>query len=300
MTTKRSFLGQTWIDLSSPTKEEIDSLVLSTTLDPIVAKDLLSPTPKQMVKEFDGGIYLVLHIPFFKHSKLQNTEQEIDFVIGKQSLITARYDNIDALHHFEKRMEVAEILNKESEPHLFWELTEEIYKFLFDETEYIQDRMEEIENKTFSGLEKEMVWGISYIGRNLLLLKRVVSSHEAVWSNLEKIGEKHFGVKFAKEAKKVQEEWLQLMNKVKNMIDSLDEIRQTNNSILTTKQNEVMQIFTILAFVTFPLSLIAAIFGMNTSFIPIVGLANDFWLVIGIMVLMSLAMFIYFKYKKWI
>jgi magnesium transporter len=70
--------------------------------------------------------------------------------------------------------------------------------------------------------------------------------------------------------------------------------------MLSTKQNEIMKIFTILAFVTLPLSLIAAVFGMNTTFIPIVGLPNDFWIIIGIMIITSLAMFAYFKYKKWI
>ncbi len=300
MITNRSFLDQTWTDLNSPTKEELDSLTLSKNLDPIIAKDLLSPTPRQHVDEFDGGIYAVLHLPFFNHSQLKNSEQEIDFIIGEKSLVTARYDNIDALHHFGKQVEVADILNKEHHPHLFFGLIEEIYKFIFDEIEYIQDKMKEVEKKTFSGKEREAVWGISYIGRNLLLLKQVVSGHEMVWFNLEKMGEKKFGAKFGKDMRGIIEEWKKLMTALSNTSDALDEIRKTNDSILTTKQNEVMQIFTIMAFVTFPLSLVAAIFGMNTSFIPIVGIRNDFWVIIGIMLTMSLAMFSYFKYKKWI
>ena len=44
-------MDQTWIDINSPSKEEADSLVLSQGIDPSVAKDLLSPTPKQYAKE---------------------------------------------------------------------------------------------------------------------------------------------------------------------------------------------------------------------------------------------------------
>jgi len=37
MITTRSFIDQTWIDLNSPTKDELDSLVLSRDIDPMVA-----------------------------------------------------------------------------------------------------------------------------------------------------------------------------------------------------------------------------------------------------------------------
>jgi len=33
---------------------------------------------------------------------------------------------------------------------------------------------------------------------------------------------------------------------------------------------------------------------------PIVGALNDFWIIVGIMLAISIAMFFYFKYKKWI
>jgi magnesium transporter len=82
-------------------------------------------------------------------------------------------------------------------------------------------------------------------------------------------------------------------------MESLHELRETNNSLLTTKQNETMKVFTILAFVTLPLSLIASIFEMNTRYTPIIGLPFDFWIIIGGMAVMSIAMFSFFKFKKW-
>lgn len=300
MIVTRSFMDQTWTDLNSPTKEELDSLVLSQNIDPLIAKDLLVPTPKQYVKEFGPVIYAVMHIPSFKHSHMENLEQEIDFIITKKGLITTRYDSINALHHFAKQIEVSEILNKESHSHLFFGLMKEVYGSLFDEVEYLKDWMKEIERNIFEGHEKEMVFGISNAGRNLLSFKRIVGPHEVVLENLIHIGKINFGEKFEKEAKLLLEEWRRLSLLIKNISDMLDELRETNNSILSTKQNEIMKVLTILAFITFPLSLIASIFGMNTTFVPIVGLSYDFWIVIGIMLFISLAMFAYFKYKKWI
>ena len=61
-----------------------------------------------------------------------------------------------------------------------------------------------------------------------------------------------------------------------------------------------MKILTIMAFVTFPLSLIASIFGMNTSTLPVVGYEYDFWVIIGGMFMFTVIFFAFFKYKKWL
>ncbi len=300
MLTNYNSKNQSWIDLNCPTKEEIDSLVLTQDINPIIAKDFLIPTPKQHSTDFENGIYAVIHIPNLKNSSLDNSEQEIDFLITKDSMITARYASIDSLHHFSKEMEVSGILNKDEDSHIFFGLMREIYKFLFDEIEYIKDWMRQIEKNIFEGKEKEMVLAISKASRNLLSFQRTIGPHEKIIKDMIIKGESLIGTRFKKDSENLLNDWKQLIFEIENIKDVLDELRETNNSMLSTKQNEIMKIFTILAFVTFPLSLIASIFGMNTSFIPLVGLPNDFWVVIGIMIFMSIGMFIYFKYKKWI
>lgn len=300
MIVTRKLNSQTWTDLNSPNKEEIDSVVISEGVDPLLAKDFLAPTPKQTVEKFGDSIYAVIHVPFFRNSHREYLEQEIDFLITKNSLVTVRYESIDALHHFSKQIEVAEALGRNQDSHLFFLVMREVYKFVLDQVEYIQDEIKEVEKNIFKGLEKEMVWNISNTSRKILSIKRTIGSQKVIWSSLIENKGEIFGDKFIKDSKDLLGDWERIMIMVKNIGDTIEELRETNNSMLSTKQNEIMKTFTILAFVTFPLSLIAAIFGMNTAHIPIVGQIHDFWIVIGIMVLMSLAMFSYFKYKKWI
>ncbi len=300
MITTRSFMDQTWIDLNSPTKEEIDSLVLTQNINPIIAKDLITPTPSQYAQDKDEIIYVVLHIPAFKHSHSVSSLQEVDFIISKDSLITTRYDSIDALHYFAKQIEVSEILNKGENSNIFFGMMKEIYKSMADELAYTEDWMKQIEDKIFEGQERKMVFAISSVSRNLLNFRRIVGSHGNVFEFLRDTGAKKFGQDFGEQAKILLEEWRQIMRIINNQIDLITELRETNNSMLSTKQNEIMKIFTILAFVTFPLALIASIFGMNTSSMPIVGNHNDFWIIMGIMFVTSVVMFSYFRYKKWI
>jgi len=61
----------------------------------------------------------------------------------------------------------------------------------------------------------------------------------------------------------------------------------------------VMKLFTILAFITFPLMLFTSMFGMNTTHTPILGCQYDFWLIIFVMTSLTVLMYFYFKSKKW-
>jgi len=293
-------MDQTWTDLNSPTKDEVDSLMLSQNIDISVAKDLLTPTPKQYASASGSSIYAVLHIPCFQHSVSLSTEQEIDFIISRDGLITTRYDSIDAMHHFAKKIEVNEVFHKGDHSHIFFGLMKEIYGFLFNEIEYIKDWIKEIEKNIFEGYEKEMVFGISAAGRSVLTFKRILGPHQHVIVSLHDLSKDIFDDNFRRELMYLMTEWERLNLEINNISEMLDELRETNNSILSTKQNEIMKTFTILAFVTFPLSLIATIFGMNSKHIPLVGQQYDFWIILGFMFGVSLAMFSYFKYKKWI
>ena len=61
-----------------------------------------------------------------------------------------------------------------------------------------------------------------------------------------------------------------------------------------------MKTFTVLAFIFLPLSFVAGLFGMNTENNPIAGNPFDFWIVFGLMSLLALSFFVFFKRKGWL
>ncbi|MEK7117411.1 MAG: CorA family divalent cation transporter, partial [Patescibacteria group bacterium] len=272
-----------WFDVSMPSVDEVEEIRREHNLNASIANDLLNPTPKSKVSASGDKLYAVVHIPVFKHSHLKNksygNEQELDFVIGRKLLITVRYDSIDALYKYAKASEVNEMLEREEGGnHTFVEIMLEIYKSLFDELSYIEDRLKEIETKIFQGHEKEMVLSISNVGRDLLNFRRIIESHGEIFEELKMAGTVILGKKFENEVDELLEEWQRLEKSAENHTAFIHELRETNNSLLSTKQNETMKMLTIIAFVTLPASLIASIFNMSTS-LPLVGQPYDFEIV---------------------
>ncbi|MBU6431387.1 MAG: magnesium transporter CorA family protein [Patescibacteria group bacterium] len=293
-----------WIDIENPTSEEVRGIMEEFGLNLSVAQELLLPTIKPRVEMHRNFIYLILHFPALKHAHSEDINQEIDFVIGENFIITTRYDSIDPMNRFSKVFEVNSILDKsnigEHAGYIFYYMIKEMYQSLGNELDSVKDSLKEIENEIFNGKEREMVVALSKVSRDLLNFRHATGAHKQVLRSFESAALGFFGESFSFYVKDILNEYYKIDNSVESNIESLRELRETNDSLLTTKQNEIMKTLTVMAFIILPLSFISSIYSMNTSFIPLAGIKNDFWIIMGLMVLVGLIIFMAFKWKKWL
>ena len=298
----------TWLDLENPTQKEAKEISEKYDIDPLITDELLSPTLRPRVDYHKDYIYLILHFPVV-HSideKSSNDEkiEEVDFILGKNFIITTRYNAVDALLEFSKSFEVQKILDKKNNynhaGYVFYFMIRHLYKSLMNRIANIQDLLVDVEQKIFSGQEKQMVFEISRANRLLLSYRQSTTLHREILESFEVAGKKFFGTDFNYYLHSIIGEYFKIHSELSSAKEYLDELRDTNNSLLSTKQNEIIKILTVITFAILPLSLIATIFGMNTLTTPIIGTSNDFFIIIGIMLVLTSATFLFFKIKKWL
>lgn len=303
MLTRHEHNGLVWIDLESPSRDEVQDIVDQFGIEPLIAEELLLPSTKPRVEFRSDSAYLVLHFPVIRHSH-RSREQEIDFIVGRSFIITARYETIDPLHKFAKVFDTNSVLERteigEHAGYVFFFMLKKMYRAVEHELEFVRHDLNVIEDSIFSGHEVDMVSAISKVARELLNMRQVIEPHREVLREFEAGATKFLGEDFAPYLRTLSDEYYRVHNHIMRATESLRELRETNNSLLTTKQNETMKIFTIMAFTTFPLTLIAAIFSMDTQHTPIIGNPNDFWIIISLMATLTFCMFFYFKHKHWL
>lgn len=297
-----------WIDLENPTSSEVRKIIEEFGVSPIVADELLSPTVRPRVEVYSKYLYLILHFPVSYSPHAQDSEtkktEEIDFVIGKDFIITTHYDSIDALHDFSKVFEVQSILDKSDlgvhGGYVFFYMIQHFYRQMMNRIEKVKDIINDIEQKIFNGEERQMVEEISRVHRVLLTFKESLATHKEVLQSFEQAGHKFFGEDFKYHLQSILGEYNKVSSSIENLKEYLAELRQTNDSLLTTKQNEIMKNLTVMAFVVLPLSLVATLFGMNAEYMPLIGQENDFLKIIFVMLTLTLSMFIFFRSRKWL
>lgn len=304
MISRYTYKDLVWVDVQSPTQEEVRSLMEEFSIHPLAADELLSPTLRPKVDLYENFIYLILHFPTISHKHDGGHDQEIDFIVGDKFLITTHYDMIDPLHEFSKVFEVNSILEKSNIGNhagfLLFYIMRELYKMLDQELDHINHDFGDIEAKIFSGKERDMVNAISHLNRDLLNFKQTLRPHKEVLESFEIAGTKFFGQDFSYYLHTTIGEYYKISTILDGHRETLLELRDTNDSLLTTKTNDIMKTLTVTAFIILPLTFIGQVFGMSIANIPLVNDPNGFWIILGTMGVVGVCLFGYFKFfKKW-
>lgn len=305
MKEEKNFRTVKWVDLSSPTKTEMRKVMDEIGIDASVAREFLTPSPGPAMQQYDHGLFLVLHFPMAWHTH-SGKAQELNIFVKEDAVVVCHYETIDALHKFSKHLDVEEVINHSFEAGdshgvmVFFALLRKMYRSVYHELEILNDELESIEDEVFKGREREMVIEISKLSRVTLDFHQWLRTHEPIMRDLPHLITATFGEKFAPIADMIVDDYIRVRDENRDAGEIVDDLRATNDSLLSSKQNEAMKTLTIMAFVALPLSVVAALFGMNTATTPLVGQPGDFWLVIMIMAALTMLFFAYFKYRHWL
>ena len=293
----------TWVDLEAPTADELSSVMAEFGIDSRIEEEIARPTPYPLTLSTPEYEYLILHFPAAE-AEVGTKNQEVDFIVGKNFLVTARYEVIDSIHALHKVFETEELTGHPSETHadaLLERVMTRLYAAIHDEIEREGRALERIECDIFDGKERETVYTISRAGRALLRFETALARHE------EPLDEflaglttaDFFGKRFTDRVSRIRAAHDHAASLVGSYRAVLRELRITNDSLLSTNQNEVMKTLTLMAVAAMPMTLVASVFGMNVTHMPFVNEPSGFYLILGLMVIAALLFFIFFKVKKW-
>ena len=311
MITRHTHRNLTWVDLESPTQEDIRTVAKEYRLNPLVVHELSAPTLKPKVDLYSDFIYLILHFPkarpsvtLGEHGRGFAGDQEIDFIIGKKFIITVRYCGSETLHVFGKLFETSAILDKgnfgKHAGFIFFHMTGKLYESLLHELAAVKECLRQIEGHLFSGKEREMVISLSSVSRDLLDFRRSLSLHREVLESFEIAGRKLFGEGFAFHLRALIGDYYRVEHAVESNVAFLVELRETNNSLLSTKQSEIMKTLTVLAFIALPATTVLSLFQIDSVSRPIVGHRFDFWLLVIMVGAIAFGLYAWFKRKHWL
>ena len=183
----------TWIDATNPSKEELTAFGRDYKIHSLVENELAEPSHRSHLDTYENYLYLVLHFPacrFCLDGSKDTSEdtQEVDFIIGRDFLLTIHYEPIQTLEEFgqiiEANLRAAEA-NKDQTGFLFYQILLRLYGALDAGLSYIGDELKKAEGNIFSGKEKETVVVLSKINREILDFNWVLKAHPEIISLLE-------------------------------------------------------------------------------------------------------------------
>ncbi|MDD5760777.1 MAG: magnesium transporter CorA family protein [Candidatus Pacebacteria bacterium] len=291
----------TWVDITSPDEEDISYLRRNYKFHPLTLEELKCPSQRDKTESYDSYIFLVVHFPCWNETEQKSYPWELDIIITDDSLITVCYET-----NVEMRDELMEkVYSKDFEKlylsdtiKLLYFILEYFFDFAMRQIAHIQEKINDVEKNIFSGKSEQAIPNISFVKRDILNFQRTFRYLKETLRSLSRQGPRVFG-----EEKRIYfEDLLGDSLKVENLItsfkDNIESLENTNNSLMDHKTNILTRIYTILSLITWPALLVIGAYQMNTRYLPFVGSANDFWLILFIAFIPSAIIFFYLRKKK--
>lgn len=297
-----------WVNIVDAGKEEIEYLrkKYKFNLSHLQASSSKIFAQRPILAVSDKGDYsfLILHFPIFKNGKIVSAE--IDIFKKKKLLVTIHNNNIPALNDFfglcKKDCESLLSYQYESSAILLYELLKKIMHDCYPLLDESSVQIAKIEEHIFSHEQKEAVAKILNLRRNIINFRKIMQNHKSILKKLMEIKSRTVPAqiynKFYSELIEHSKNIWEILENQKEMIEILND---TNESLMNDRLNYIIKTLTIFSVIVFPLTLCAAIFGMNTiNGMPFINSPYGFWYIIGIMVFGSLGMLYFFEKKKWL
>jgi len=303
MISRYTHQGLTWIDLESPTAEEVATLAEEYALHPVIANELLVSSERAKVDRYENAIYLILHFPIRNRTTGHIEEAEIDFVLLKNTLITTHYELVDPLHDFARLFEFDSYLENtglgDHAGFLFVSQMRELYKHTLFILESIEEEIRTIEKEIFDGEETAMVTRLSKTNRALLDIKSALRQHKTTVKSFSQVCTRLYGEDFAMYASMIEGDYAHIEQSVEEDRQMLQDMRRTNDSLLSTKTNATIRWLTVVNIILLPMALIAEIFAMHSQYLYLDEPWQLFAAFAGMAVICTTSV-LYFRSKKWL
>lgn len=301
---KTSSQGLVWRNISNPKEESMEALQYKYGFHDLDLEDCLSKTESAKIEEHNNYIFILLHFPI-KHVKKHHISIEsLSIFIGQDFFITVSNGHLRKLDEFfnkmRKNVAKRKKVFKKGSGFLLYELIDELFDTYNPYINQLNRYMHEIEEDIFEGkIQKDRLYDIMNVKRQLITLKRALLPHSTVITTLE-----HLHKRFI--SKKLELYFDDIVDKITRgtvTLESMDEMVETlhnaNESLTSHNTNRVMKILTIFSVTMLPLTFLTGIYGMNVS-LPIANQANAFNILVGIMVTILIFSYAFFKVKRYL
>jgi magnesium transporter len=298
--------GLTWIHLGPPVDPEtVNELRARFGWHPLDVEDVLSKRQRPKIDDYgdEGYLFGVLHFPAYDKNVQRLNAGELDFFLGPDYLVTiANVELLPVTRLFNRVQEDEEFRNQLFEKgsgRLLYEVLDDLFDYCFPILDKIAYKLDSIEDDIEDRRSEEIVTDISKAKQEIISYRKIIKPQRPALRLLERHIERFLPENlelYFDDLVDASERIWDLLDNYKEVVEALED---TNESVISHRQNDILRILTIFSVILLPLTLISGIFGMNVLF-PGEHTHAAFWAIVGLMVGVIAGMIAFFKAKRWL
>ncbi|MGX8712289.1 MAG: magnesium transporter CorA family protein [bacterium] len=293
-----------WLDITNPSEDDYRLLLDEYHFHPLDIEDCRGTNQRPKIDEYDDYYFLILHFPYFDKGNSFIRIREVKIFWGKDYIITVGKAHWVVKKFFDDIQEDLQEGDEETQEMMASsdQLLYHILNRLMLETNTLVQRVgaevDLINYDIFNRRARSIIEQISVTRRNTILLNTTFKPQLRVLHMFEGGAIKGF---VDPELIDMEDYWGNILDQYQKMFDSIEDygeliegLSQTFDSLLTNRTNDIMRVLTYFSTIMLPLTVVASLFGMNVDF-PFITSTTAFWFIVGVMVLMIVALVVFFR-----
>jgi magnesium transporter len=295
--------GLRWINIERPRALEQTWLEEHFEFHALDYEDVRSRNQRPKVDEYEDYLFIVLHFPRYDKIVSRLNAAEVDMFVGPDFLITLPNEPLQTIDYLFERCrsneELRESLFSKGPGYLLYKIVDDCVDASFPMLSKIGLKLERIEEEIFEGEGDDVVRDISNAKQEIINFRKIVRPQRLAFRDLERNKARYIAedldIYFDDLIDGSERAWDMLEN-YKEVIEGLE---STNESAIAHRTNETFRVLTAISLIFLPLTLIASVFGMNVP-VPAEHGAHAFWIIIGVMFAIVVAVAAFFRRRGWL
>ncbi|MBK8024363.1 MAG: magnesium transporter CorA family protein [Chloroflexi bacterium] len=294
----------TWINLIDPTPIDIEGLRRNLPfIHPLNLEDILSITERPKIDMQPDYLYITLHFPLWDAGNRVSRPYEIDFVVGRNLLVTAHDGRMPILSSLfngcRDEQDVRGLLLNGTSSHAFYYIVDKLVDSIFPMLRKVDSNMRSIENNIFSTDGQMIIRDIAILRRDVISLRRIIRQQLPVVEELSRTD----SPLLREGLERYFDDVVDHLNRARDIIDEdfevIGSLSETADTLLSHRINGVMRILTVFSVIMLPLTFISSVYGMNID-LPLQEHPLSFWLLTIFMAALAVTMLWYFRRRRWL
>ena len=295
--------GLRWINIEQPGAAELAWLEEHFDFHPLAHEDVRSRNQRPKTDEYDDYLFIVLNFPVFDKHVGRLNAAELDVFVGPDFLITIPNVPLQPVEYLFERCraseEIREQLFSRGAGYLLYRIVDDSFDYCFPMLRKMGHKLDDIEGDVFEGRSQEVVRDISNVKQEIINFRKIIRPQRSVLPDLERTKARYLSGDLDIYFDDIRDASERIWDMLENYKEVVEALEDTNESVLSHRVNDSLRVLTAISAILLPLTFVASIWGMNVG-VPGEGDLAGFFVVLGSMFGLFVAMLLYFRRRGWL
>jgi magnesium transporter len=272
-------------------------------LHPLVLEDIFNTEQRPKLEDYGDYLYVVLKTFGYetKGGEDRIFSEQVSLVLGKNFVLSFLEGNGSEFGAVRDRLHSGKgQIGKQGADFLMYSLIDAIVDSYFVTLERLDEKTEALETELVSSPQPRTLNSIYNLKREGAFLRKSLWPLREVISSLYRGDSPLFTRDTLLFLRDVYDHTIHIIESIESLRDVTAGMADMYISSVSYRISTVMKVLTVITTIFMPLTLISGIYGMNFKHLPGLEWNWGFFAVLGIMLVISLAMLLIFRWKKWL